>query len=183
MTDEEIITLYFDRSEEAIAATQRKYDGYCRSILARLLGSPRDVEETLSDTWLKAWLSIPPARPEDLKLYIAKIGRNLALNRLRERRAVRRGDGSDAVLEELGEVLGGSTAEEIVNARELQQAVNHFLRTLPRRDCDIFVRRCFYAESAEEIAAWYALRPNTVTVSLHRTRKKLREYLLKEGYL
>ena len=183
MTDEEIISLYFDRSEEAIAATQRKYDGYCRSILSRLLGSPRDVEETLSDTWLKAWLSIPPARPEDLKLYLAKIGRNLALNRLRERRAVRRGDASDAVLEELGEVLGGSTAEEIVDARELQQAVNRFLRTLPRRDCDIFVRRCFYAESAEEIAARYALRPNTITVSLHRTRKKLREYLLKEGYL
>ena len=183
MTDEEIISLYFSRSEEAIAATQRKYDGYCRSFLARLLGSPRDVEETLSDTWLKAWLSIPPARPEDLKLYLAKIGRNLALNRLRERRAVRRGDGGDAVLEELSEVLGGSTAEEIVDARELQQAVNCFLRMLPRRDCDIFVRRCFYAESAEEIAARYALRPNTVTVSLHRTRKKLREYLLKEGYL
>ena len=183
MTDEEIISLYFDRSEEAIAATQRKYAGYCRSLIARILGSPRDVEETLSDTWLNAWLSIPPARPEDLKLYIAKIGRNLALNRLRERRAVRRGDGSDAVLEELGEVLGGTTAEEIVGARELQQAVNCFLRTLPRRDCDIFVRRCFYAESAEEIAARYTLRPNTVTVSLHRTRKKLREYLIKEGYL
>ena len=110
MTDEEIISLYFDRSEEAIDATQRKYDGYCRSILARLLGSPRDVEETLSDIWLKAWLSIPPNRPDDLKLYLAKIGRNLALNQLRERRAVRRGGGADAVLEELGEVLGGSSA-------------------------------------------------------------------------
>lgn len=183
MTDEEIISLYFDRSEEAIDATQRKYDGYCRSILARLLGSPRDVEEILSDIWLKAWLSIPPNRPDDLKLYLAKIGRNLALNQLRERRAVRRGGGADAVLEELGEVLGGSSAEEAVDAIELQQAVNRFLRTLPRRDCDIFVRRCFYAEPAEEIAARYALRPGTVNVSLHRTRKKLREYLTKEGYL
>ena len=183
MTDEEIISLYFDRSEEAIAATQRKFDGYCRSILSRLLGSSRDVEEILSDTWLQTWLSIPPNRPENLKLYLAKIGRNLALNRLRERRAVRRGEGVDAVLEELSEVLGGSSTEEIVDARELQKAVNTFLRGLPRRDGDIFVRRCFYAESADEIASRYSIRPNTVTVSLHRTRKKLREYLIKEGYL
>ena len=183
MTDEEIISLYFDRSEEAIAATQRKYDGYCRSIIGRILGSPRDVEETVSDTWLRAWLSIPPAHPDDLKLYLAKIGRNLALNRLRDGRAARRGEGADAVLEELSEVLGGSTTEEVINARELQGAVNRFLHKLPRRDCDIFVRRCFYAESTDEIAARYGLRPGTVTVCLHRTRKKLREYLIKEGYL
>ena len=123
MTDEEIIALYFDRSEEAIAATQGKYDGYCRSIIGRILGSPRDGEETVSDTWLRAWLSIPPNRPRDLKLYLAKIGRNLALNRLREGRAAKRGDGADAVLEELSEVLGGSTTEALVDAKELQGAV------------------------------------------------------------
>lgn len=183
MTDEEIISLYFDRSEEAIAATQRKYDGYCRMLVGRILGSARDVEETISDTWLQAWLSIPPNRPDNLKLYLARIGRNLALNRLRDGRAARRGEGADAVLEELSEVLGGSSTEEIVDARELQKAVNAFVRGLPRRDGDIFVRRCFYAESADEIASRYSMRANTVTVSLHRTRKKLREYLIKEGYL
>ena len=183
MTDEEIISLYFDRSEEAIAATQRKYDGYCRAIVGRILGSARDAEEIISDTWLKAWLSIPPNRPRDLKLYLAKIGRNLALNRLRDGRAAKRGEAADAVLEELREVLGENTTEETVNAKELQTAVNRFLRQLPERECNIFIRRCFYAESAEEIAVRYGLRPNTVTVSLHRTRKKLREYLVKEGYL
>ena len=183
MTDEEIISLYFDRSEEAIAATQRKYDSYCRAIVGRILGSARDAEEIISDTWLKAWLSIPPKRPRDLKLYLAKLGRNLARNRLRDGRAAKRGEAADAVLEELREVLGENTTEETVNAKELQTAVNRFLRQLPERECNIFIRRCFYAESAEEIAARYGLRPNTVTVSLHRTRKKLREYLVKEGYL
>lgn len=183
MTDEEIISLYFDRSEEAIAATQRKYDGYCRSVIGRILGSSRDLEEILSDTWLKAWMSIPPTHPDNLRLYLAKIGRNLALNRLRDGRATKRGQEADAVLEELSEVLGGSTTEEIVDGKELQKAVNSFLRKLPERDCDIFVRRCFYAESPGEIAARYGLRTNSVTVSLHRTRKKLREYLVKEGYL
>ena len=183
MTDEQIISLYFDRNEEAIAATQRKYDSYCRAIVGRILGSARDAEEIISDTWLKAWLSIPPNRPNDLKLYLAKIGRNLALNRLRDGRSATRGEAADAVLEELREVLGENTTEETVDAKELQTAVNRFLRQLPERECNIFIRRCFYAESAEEIAARYGLRPNTVTVSLHRTRKKLREYLIKEGYL
>ena len=86
-------------------------------------------------------------------------------------------------LEELGEVLGGNSTEEAVDANELRKAINRFLRRLPERDCDIFVRRCFYAESPQEIASRYGLRPNTVTVSLHRTRRKLREYLIKEGYL
>ena len=183
MTDEEIISLYFDRSEEAIAATQRKYDSYCRSLIGRILGSPRDTEEIVSDLWLKAWMTIPPNRPGDLKLYLAKIGRNLALNRLRDGRAEKRGPEADAVLEELSELLGTSSTEELVDAKELSKAVNAFLRKLPRRDCDIFVRRCFYAESAAEIAERFALRQNTVNVSLHRTRAKLRSYLTKEGYL
>ena len=183
MTDEEIISLYFDRSEEAIAATQRKYDGYCRSIIARILGSPRDTEEIISDVWLKAWLSIPPERPENLRLYLAKIGRNLALNRLRDGRAAKRGAEADTVLEELSEILGQNSTEQVVDAKELQRCVNTFLRRLPERECSIFVRRCFYAETTDEIAARYGLRPNTVTVSLHRTRKKLREYLTREGYL
>lgn len=183
MTDEEIVRLYLARSEDAIGATQQKYDHYCRSLLGRFLGNPRDVEEILSDTWLRAWTSIPPNRPENLRLYLAKIGRNLALNRLRDSSAARRCDGAEAVLEELSEVLSGTTTEEVVDGKELQRAVNRFLSQLPRRDCDIFVRRCFYAEPPTEIAARYGLRPNTVTVSLHRTRKKLREYLGKEGYL
>ena len=183
MTDEEIISLYFERSEEAITATQRKYDHYCRTIVSRILGSPRDTEEIISDLWLKAWMTIPPNRPRDLKLYLAKIGRNLALNRLRDGRAEKRGPEADAVLEELSELLGTSSTEELVDAKELSKAVNAFLRRLPRRDCDIFVRRCFYAESAAEIADRCGLRQNTVNVSLHRTRAKLRSYLTKEGYL
>ena len=175
MTDEEIISLYFARSEEAIAATQRKYDSYCRRLIGRILGSPRATEEIVSALWLRARLSIPPTRPGDLKLYLAKIGRNLAQPRLREGRAARRGEGAAAVLEELSEVLGGSTTEELVDAKELQGAVNAFLGRLPRRACDIFVRRCFYLETPDEIAGRYSLRTNTVTVSLHRTRKKLRE--------
>lgn len=183
MTDEQIVSLFFARDEAAIAESRRAHGPYCRSILSRMLGNVQDIEETLNDIWLRAWESIPPNRPENLRLYLAKIGRNLACNRLRESRAAKRGDGADAVLEELSEVLSGVTTEELVDAKELRAAVNGFLRRLPERDCDIFVRRCFYLESAAEIGKRYGIRPNTVTVSLHRTRNKLRNYLQKEGYL
>lgn len=183
MTDEQIVSLYFKRDEAAIEECRTAHGPYCRAILSRMLGNAQDVEETLSDIWLRAWDSIPPNRPDSLRLYLAKIGRNLACNRLRESRAAKRGDGADAVLDELSEVLGGVTTEDIVDAKELRAAINGFLRHLPERDCDIFVRRCFYLESAAEIAKRYAMRPNTVTVSLHRTRNKLRNFLQKEGYL
>ena len=92
-----------------------------------------------------------------------------------------------AALQEAGkdpfQITKYNQTHHTVDAKELQTAVNRFLRQLPERECNVFIRRCFYAESAEEIAARYGLRPNTVTVSLHRTRKKLREYLIKEGYL
>lgn len=183
MTDEQIVSLYFARDEGAIRESQQAHGAYCRALICRMLGSRLDVEETLNDMWLRVWESIPPNRPKNLRLYIAKIGRNLACNRLREGRAAKRGEGADAVLDELAEVLGGLSTEELLDAKELQRVVNDFLSRLPVRECDIFVRRCFYAESAAEIAKRYAMRTNTVTVTLHRTRGKLRKYLLEEGYL
>lgn len=184
MTDEELIALFYQRSEGAIAQTQRLYGGYCRSLISRILSSPEDVDECMNDLWLRAWESIPPNHPRNLKLYLAKIGRNLACNHLRRQNAVKRGDGMDAVLEELGECIsGGHSAEEECTAKELQEAINRFLRTLPQRECDLFLQRYFHAASLDSIAEQYGLRKNCVSVSLHRTRIKLREYLKKEGYL
>lgn len=184
MTDESIIRLYFARDESAIEESQRRYGAYCRSLIWRLVDSREDAEELLSDLWLRAWNAIPPSRPENLKLYLARIGRNLACNHLRDRKAAKRGDGIDAVLDELAECLpGGVSPESEVSQQELRNAINRFLRTLPQRDCDLFLRRYFYAEELDEIAKRYGLRKNTASVSLHRTRTKLREFLTKEGYL
>ncbi len=184
MTDEEIIGLYFARDEQAIAESRRCYGGYCRSLISRLLDSPEDVEEILSDVWLRAWESIPPNRPKDLKLYLARIGRNLACNRLREANAQKRSSGPALVLEELAECLpGGCTPEDALSQKELSAAISRFLRTLPPRESDLFLRRYFHAEELPDIARRYGIRKNTVSVTLHRTRERLRKYLLQEGYL
>lgn len=183
MTDTEIVTLFFSRQEQAILCAQQQYGSYCRSLIRRILGCREDTEECMNDLWLKAWASIPPNEPKDLKLYLAKIGRNLACSRLREQTADKRSAQAIVLLEELEECLpGGHSAEEEVYGLELRQTINTFLQELPRRECDMFIRRYFYAEAIGDIAGRYGLRENSVCVTLHRTRAKLRDYLKQEGY-
>ena len=109
MEDKAILDLYFARDELAITETDRKYGGYCFSVANRILGSSEDSEETVSDTYWQAWNSIPPQRPSLLKLFLAKITRNLALNRRQKQTAEKRGGGEvDLVLEELAGCIPGT---------------------------------------------------------------------------
>ena len=184
MEDQQIIELYFARDEEAIAATKDKYGPYCAAIARNILDTPEDIEEVLSDTWLRIWNSIPPQHPESLKLYIARIARNLSFDRFRSLSREKRG-GSQIILalEELSNCIpspGHPGAELEVKA--LSAAVNGFLTTLPRRDRVIFLRRYFYTQSFEEIAAHCGISQGAVRTALSRTRKKLKHYLEKEGF-
>ena len=104
MEDAEIIELYFRRSEEAIAESDRKYGAYCSSIAWRILKSREDSEECVSDTWLRAWGAMPPARPRFLRAFFGKITRNLSLGRYERDHAAKRGGGEVSIaLDELGE--------------------------------------------------------------------------------
>lgn len=184
MEDSRIVELYWRRSADAVAETSRKYGGYCYAIAYNLLASAQDAEECVNDTWLGAWNSMPENRPDRLAPYLGKIARSLAFNRFRAARAEKRGGGElPLVLEELGKCIPSSpSAAQAVEDAELEREINRFLRTLPPRDCDIFLRRYWYAEPLAEIAARYGLKLNTVKTSLYRSREKLRSHLEKEGF-
>ncbi len=184
MEDEKIIDLYFARDEQALVQTELKYGSYCKAIAMRILENNEDAEEALSDTCLKAWNIIPPTRPSIFRLFLAKIIRNLSFSRWREQSARKRGGGAVAVaLEELGECIPASSgADERVNLHELSGTIRAFLDTLPKRDADVFLRRYFFVEDVPAIAARYAMRPDSLSRSLLRTRKKLKNYLIQEGY-
>ena len=173
MNDSEIVNLYWQRSAEAVAETQRKYGGYCYAIANGLLGNAQDAEECVNDTWLKAW----NAMPENT--------RSLSLDRFRNNRAQKRGGGElPLILEELrGCVPSVPSAAQAVEDAELEQSVGDFLRTLPARDCNIFLRRYWYAESLADISRRYGVKLNTVKTSLFRTRGKLKSFLEKEGII
>lgn len=184
MDDRMILALYNRRDEQAIAETSRKYGEYCFTVANRILADEQDSEECINDTWLRAWNAIPPATPHCLRLFLAKITRNLAFDRYKAANRQKRGGGELTVaLEELGECLpDGCAVETQAEEKELMQSVNRFLRSLSERDCNLFVRRYFYAESVQEIALRFGLKEGNVQKILSRTRVKLREYLESEGY-
>ncbi len=184
MEDREIIALYWQRSESAIEASRQKYGPYCHTIAHNILASVQDAEECVSDTWLHAWNAMPPQKPSRLGAFLSKLTRNLALDRFRERTAQRRGGSqADLALEELKECVASPAGTEAeFDRRELERDLSRFLRTLPRRDAGIFLRRYFFADATGRIAGEFGLKESNVLLILSRTRKKLRTFLQKEGY-
>ena len=184
MEDNQIIELYWKRNENAIEETSQKYSAYCFAIANNILNNQEDAEECVNDTWLKAWNAIPPQKPDNLKLFLAKITRNLSLNRIEAQNTKKRGNGEYAlVLDELSECIASySDVEDTYLAKELGELVRRFVRKLPEREGNVFVRRYFFMESVAVIAKRYRLTENHVMVMLSRTRKKLKKYLVEEGY-
>jgi len=185
MTDDQIVALYWQKDEAALRESELKYGRYCRTLAERILRNAEDAAECVNDVYMRAWESIPPQRPQYLRAFLAKLTRNLAIDRFRAHTAGKRGGGeTDAVLDELAEIIGSQdTAESTVTANELGAAVSRFLYSQPRREADVFVRRCFFADSPGEIAKRYGLSEGNVRVILSRTRRKLRAYLESEEYL
>ncbi len=184
MHDEEIISLYFARNEQAIQATINTYGRYCSKIAGNILRNDADVEEVLSETWLRTWNSIPPQRPHYLRLFLGKITRNLALSKYRAHTAKCRGGSEIAVaLEELSEcICQGSDPETKLEIKELGNAVTAFLESESQNSRVIFLRRYYYLESSKEIALRLGTSDSNVRLQLSRTRKRLKAYLNKEGY-
>lgn len=185
MDDEKIIALYFARNEDALRETAARYSGYCNTIARSILDSSEDVEECVSDTWLKAWKSIPPNRPNSLKAYLGKITRNLAIHRYQKAYAEKRGGGQiPLVLAELAECLpdGGSIEDEL-DRRALTDALNRFLGSLTCEKRIVFLRRYWYGASIREIAGDFSMSESKVKSMLHRLRGELKRLLEKEGIL
>ncbi len=180
MTDEEIIKLFFDRSESAIERVREQYGSLCASVAGRILPDKRDVEECVGDTWLNAWNAIPPERPNSLKAYLARITRNLALDRYTYNTAEKRSTALTDAYEELEEFVGSRSdeIEQYEDRQELSQVLNDFLRAQSRTSRVIFVRRYFYGESMREIAPALNISEAKVKSSLFRTRTRMRETLL-----
>ena len=185
MDDQSIVSLFWARTDRAIAETQVKYGPYCTRIARNILSDSGDSEETVSDTWLAAWNAIPPDRPASLAPYLGRITRNLALNRLKARQADKRGGGALPLsLQELEECIPAfSRLEEGVEARELGEQIGEFLRREPGEARKIFVLRYFYCESVSDIAKSLGCTQSKVKSALARTRDRLRRFLQEEGLL
>jgi len=181
MEDSKIVTLYWERSQRAIAETAKKYGAYCYRIAHNILQSREDAEECVNDTYLRTWDAIPPSRPQRLSAFLARITRNLSLNRYEQRHADKRGNGQiPLMLDELQECVpdsGSPVAEDVL----LKDLLDRFLGFLHPRTRSLFVLRYWYAYSLEEIAARQGISRENVAVTLFRTREKLKNFLQEEG--
>lgn len=182
MKDHEIIALFFERSEQAITELGRKYGPAIKAVARNILKDAQDAEETVSDTYLTVWNRIPPTRPDYLGAYSCRIARNLSLKRCEANTAQKRNSHYDVALEELEETIPAlSTVESEYEARELTCYLNLFLKCQSREDRYLFMRRYWYGDTVSDIAGHLAITPHKASVRLFRLRRKLQEYLKKEG--
>ena len=184
MEDEQIVQLYWDRDEQAIAETEIKYDRYLTKIAQNILDNLEDSRERVNDTYLAAWNSMPPHKPSILSTYLGKITRRLSIDCFRSRNRDKRRDSQYALsLEELGDcVSGGNTTEEIVNVNLLADTIGIYLRLLPEDARNAFIGRYYFLDSLREVAAYCGMTESRCKILLYRTRVGLKEYLEKEGF-
>ena len=184
MKDAQIVELYWNRSEEAIAETKERYHGYLMKIARQILGNEEDAEECVNDTYLAAWNSMPDHRPEMLSTYLGKITRQTAIDLWRKKNRQKRASSEYALsLEELEDMFsGGSTPEKELDAAILTQAINRFLRTLPADARNLFLGRYYYCDPLKEVAAYCGMKEAKAKSTLFRIRKNLKSFLEKEGF-
>ncbi len=184
MDDLKIIELFFDRKECAIAETERKYGCYLSKIAYNILFDTEDSKECVNDTYMKAWNTIPPQKPNILRTFLGKITRRLAIDIFRKKHAEKRGNSEYAIsLSELDECIPDKySAETEFEQKELSESINFFLASLSKENRDIFVCRYFYSDSIKEIASFFGTSESKIKSSLFRSRKILKDQLLKEGF-
>ena len=178
MNDQEIISLYFDRDEQAIAETDKRYGKTCMQVSMSILNSHPDAEECVNDTYLKTWNSIPPAKPHSLCAFVCRIVRNLSLNRLKELTAAKRSRDLTVSFEELEACI--PLPDE--KSPELADLLETFLRIEGETDRVLFVGRYWFACPVEELARRTGLTRRAVHMRIFRTRERLRAYLTERGY-
>jgi len=185
MNDDAIVELYWNRDESAIAVTQEKYNSYLMKIARNILSNTEDCKESVNDTYLAAWNSIPPQKPTVLSTYLGKLTRRISISMYRKRNAEKR-QGSEFALSEseMGDIMTDyANPETELEVQMLGELLNRFLRSLKPDERRTFIGRYYYMDPLKEVAAYCGMSESKAKTVLFRTRAKLKEYLRKEGFV
>lgn len=183
MEDSQIIDLYFQRDETAITETDKKYGGLCRSIALNILTSHADAEECISDTYLKAWDSIPPLYPQSFAAWLGRVVRNNAINLWNKNHRQKRHSDMTKLLNELEDCLPSPiNVEQILEGEELSNTLNKWLGCLQKNDRVLFVLRYWYGKTVKDLAKSQGTTPRKLAKHLYNLRQNLKQFLEKEGY-
>ena len=181
MEDAKIIELFWERNEQAVKETDAAYGRKLYVLSNNILNNREDAEESVSDTYMETWKTIPPKRPKYFYAFLASVCRNMSFNRLDWRLAAKRNAEVVALTQEMETCIPDARQDTEMDRRELRRVLESFLETLTKESRLIFLRRYLYVDTVAEIAARYGISESKVKTQLHRTRAKLRTYLAKEG--
>ena len=181
MEDAKIIALFWERNEQAVKETDIAYGRRLFVLSNHILNNREDAEESVSDTYMETWKSIPPKRPKYFYAFLASICRNLSFNRLDWKLAAKRNAEVVALTQEMETCIPDTRQETQMDRRELRRILESFLEGLSKESRLIFLRRYLYVDTVAEIAARYGISESKVKTQLHRTRTKLYDHLAKEG--
>ena len=184
MLDAKIVELFFERNESAIKETEKKYGKYLYKIAYNILRDKQDCEESVNDTYLAAWNSIPPQKPQTLSRYLAKLTRRISIDKLRTSKRCRRIPTEYTLsLSELDEVVSSENdTESEAELNLLIECINEFLKGINDTERNLFVGRYYFCDSVKELAKYCGVTETNAKTILSRTRSKLKEYLIKEGF-
>jgi RNA polymerase sigma-70 factor (ECF subfamily) len=185
MDDSQIVALYWNRNEAAIDHTDKKYGRYLAKIAYNILTDREDAQESVNDTYLAAWNSIPPHKPAALCTYLGKLTRRISIDLFRKKSSQKRGSGEYALsLQELDEhISSGDTTQQAVELQQLSQAIESYLRSIGEEARKVFIGRYYYLDPVKTIAGYCHISESKAKILLHRTRQGLWEYLQKEGFV
>lgn len=181
MEDAQIIALFLERNEQAVKETDTAYGRKLYVLSNNILNNREDAEESVSDTYMETWRSIPPKYPRYFYAFLAAICRNMSFNRLDWRLAAKRNAEVVALTQEMENCIPDSRQHTDMERKELRRILEGFLESLSRENRLIFLRRYLYVDTVAEIAARYGISESKVKTQLHRTRMKLRKVLAEEG--
>ncbi len=174
MEDREIVSLFLERDERAVAELEAKYGGLCRRVAGNILRSQEDAEEVTSDAVFAVWRTVPSQVPKSLLAYTLRIARNKAITRLREVTRDKRSGEQD--LTEAEPSVPDNAADSL-EAAETARLINDFLHTRPEREQIMFTRRYFMGDEPGEIAKDLGVSPLRVSDTLYKLKQRLRQYL------
>ena len=181
MDDLSIIELYFARDEQAIKETDNKYGKLCHSIAYNILNNNEDSEECVNDTYIGVWNAIPPTRPNNFMAFLCKITRNISLKRIKAMARQKRSQSTIVSLDELAEILPDESIGENISNDNLTELISDFLRKEKADVRNVFMRKYYFFDSVGDISKRYSFTEDKVKSMLYHTRKKLKDYLIKEG--
>lgn len=181
MDDRQIVELYWQRDESAIAETECKYGAFCLSLAVRLLTNGEDAKECVNEALYQAWLQIPPQRPEKLRPWLGRIVRNISISLWRRNHRRKRCPDMEQTLSELEDALPGPVqVEREIESAELGEIISRWLKSLPQEERILFVRRYWYGVPLRELAEETGIPAKKLAQKMYRLRLALRAFLEKE---